>query len=582
MTMIYPFRSWSTSAICFCVALSMGGALVVGGESPPDPAPPKPYSEFQSYSGVSGNYLAGRFAHHQRDVTSAADFYLEVLKKDVENRVLVQRALILTVQDGRIDQAIPLARKLAELDPSSEISHLILMVGAAADGRLDDALVRVNSIERNGIYELMAPILEGWLKLGRGDFDAALAAIEPIATKPAFKMYHAYHSALMASVFDRNDIAENNFRLAMTIAPGGTLRVVNAYSTFLMRVGRHDEAVALYEGFRKHNSDLPWLDSIHKTIKEKIRPDLVVSNAQAGIAEILFGAASALPHESAGDTGLLYAYLALHLRPNFPVVELFVGEILDSFERYEAAIKAYSGISKESPYSWLARLRAASDLASVERVDESILILGEMVDENSQRSDAAIALGDVLRRNERFEEAAAYYDIAISRTEAIEARHWSLFYSRGVTLERTDQWPRAEEDFLKALELKPDQPLVLNYLGYSWVEQGINLKHAMELIERAVVLRPTDGYIIDSLGWAFYRLGDFTNAVKHLERAVELRAADPIITDHLGDVYWRVGRELEARFQWERALVLGAEEDAAALIRQKLKEGLVNIKKETP
>ena len=198
------------------------------------------------------------------------------------------------------------------------------------------------------------------------------------------------------------------------------------------------------------------------------------------------------------------------------------------------------------------------------------------------RSDAAIALGDVLRRNERFEEAAAYYDIAISRTEAIEARHWSLFYSRGVTLERTDQWPRAEEDFLKALELKPDQPLVLNYLGYSWVEQGINLKHAMELIERAVVLRPTDGYIIDSLGWAFYRLGDFTNAVKHLERAVELRAADPIITDHLGDVYWRVGRELEARFQWERALVLGAEEDAAALIRQKLKEGLVNIKKETP
>ena len=577
MAMTYPIRSWFASALGFCAALTLAGALSAAAESPPDPAPPKPQSDYLGYGGFSGNYLAGRFAYRQRDVTSAADFYREVLKKDAENRALVQRALVLTVQDGRIDQAIPLAEQLVALDADSKIGHLILIVGAVADGRLDDALQRVTNIERTGIYELMAPIMQGWLELGRGNFDAALAAIEPIAAKQAFEMYHAYHGALMASISGRDDIAEDNYRLAMTAVPGGTLRVVSAYSTFLLRAGRYDEAMALYEGFRQHNPDSPWLDPILATINTNTHPDLIVATARAGMAEALFGAASALPNESAGDTGLIYAYLALHLRPDFPVVELLVGEILDSLERYEAAIKAYSGISKESPYSWSAHLRAASNLASTERVDEAVIILSEMVEEKPERSDAAIALADVLRRNERYAEAVTYYDTAIARTEGIEARHWSLFYSRGVMLERTQQWPRAETDFLKALELQPDQPLVLNYLGYSWVEQGTNLERAMELIERAVALRPTDGYIVDSLGWAFYRLGDFQSAVKHLERAVELRADDPIITDHLGDIYWRVGRELEARFQWERALVLGAEEDAAAVIRQKLKDGLADI-----
>lgn len=582
MSVTHSFRSWLASALGFCVAWTMVCALTVAAEPSPDPAPPKPHSEYLGYGGFSGSYLAGRFAYRQRDVTSAADFYRKVLKKDAENRALVQRALMLTVQDGRIEQAIPLARQLVLLDPDSKIGNLIMIVGAAADGRLDDALARVTSIERNGIYELMAPILEGWAQLGLGNFDAALAAIKPIAAKQAFAMYHAYHGALMASMFGRDDIAEDNFRLAMTVVPGGTLRMVSAYSAFLLRDGRFDEAIALYESFLEHNPDSPWLDSILATIMRTTRPELIVSDAQAGMAEALFGAASALPNESAGDTGLIYAYLALHLRPDFPVVELLIGEILDSLGRYEAAIRAYSGISRESPYSWSARLRAASDLASLDRVDEAVIILGEMVDENPERSDAAIALADVLRRNERYEEAVTYYDTAISRTEGIEARHWSLFYSRGVTLERIDQWSRAETDFLKALELQPDQPLVLNYLGYSWVEQGTNLERAMKLIERAVALRPSDGYIVDSLGWAFYRLGDFDNAVKQLERAVQLRADDPIITDHLGDIYWRVGREFEARFQWERALVLGAEEGAAVLIRKKLKEGLADIEEETP
>ncbi len=572
-------RSFARAAALFA-ALMIAGAGYVGAETPPDPAPPKPRAEHPGYSGLPGNYLAGRFAYKERDVKSAAIFYQQVVAEDYENRNMVQRALVLTVQDGRIADAIPLATHLVQLDPKSKIGHLILIVGAVADGRLDEALGRVKNLERKGIYELMAPIMEGWVQIGRGNFDSALAAIEPLSAKQAFEMYHAYHGALMANIFDRRDIASEYYRLALTAVPGGTLRVVVAYTTSLRRDGRAEEATALYESYRENNPGSPWLDPILATINSDERPELVVSTAQEGMAEALFGAASALPNESAGDTGLIYANLALHLRSDFPVVQLLVGEVLDVLERYEDAIDSYSAISRDSPYSWSARLRAASGMASIERVDEAVNILSEMVDENPARSDAAIALADVLRRNERYDESVKFYDVAIGRTSGFEARHWSLFYSRGVMLERTKQWPRAEADFLHALELQPDQPLVLNYLGYSWVEQGTNLERAMGLIERAVALRPTDGYIVDSLGWAFYRLGDFENAVKHLERAVELRADDPIITDHLGDIYWHVGRQNEAKFQWKRALVLGAEEEAAILIRQKLKEGLSDIQEE--
>ena len=568
-------RSITRGAIVLA-ALILVGAGRVGAETPPDPTPAKPLAEHPGYSDLPGNYLAGRFAHRERDITSAARYFRQVLAEDYKNRALVQRALILTVQDGQIDKAIPLATHLVELDPKSKIGHLILVVAAVADGRLDDAFRRVNDLDRDGIYELIAPIILGWVELGQGNFNSALAAIESLATKKNFEMYHAYHGALMADIAGQQDVAAEKFSLALNAVPGGTLRVVVAYATSLRGAGRKDEANAVYQSYRENHPESPWLEPILSMINSDARPGPIISTAKEGVAEALFGAASALPNESAGDAGLIYAYLALHLRPDFPVAQFLVGEVLDVLERYEDAIEAYSGIARSSYYSWAARLRAASDLATVQRVDKAVNILKEMVDENPKRSDAAITLADVLRRNERFDESVKFYDVAIGRTTGFEARHWTLFYSRGVMLERTKQWPLAEADFLHALELKPDQPLVLNYLGYSWVEQGMNLERAMKLIQRAVALRPRDGYIVDSLGWAHYRLGDFENAVKFLERAVELRADDPIITDHLGDIYWKVGRQNEARFQWERSLVLGAEEEAAILIRQKLKEGLLD------
>jgi Flp pilus assembly protein TadD len=179
-----------------------------------------------------------------------------------------------------------------------------------------------------------------------------------------------------------------------------------------------------------------------------------------------------------------------------------------------------------------------------------------------------------LRRTEAYTEAADAYSRAIDLIGTPEPRHWSLFYSRAICLERAKEWDRAEPDFRTALRLAPDQPMVLNYLGYSFLEMGVNLDEAMALIRRAVEQRPESGHIVDSLAWGYFLLGDYEAALTPMERASLLMPVDPIVTDHLGDVYWAVGRTREAEFQWRRALSFDPEPDLADRIRRKLEIGL--------
>ena len=213
-------------------------------------------------------------------------------------------------------------------------------------------------------------------------------------------------------------------------------------------------------------------------------------------------------------------------------------------------------------------------LNRLKRTQPAIRHLNAMARDRKDDPGPLINLGDILRSHDRFTEAVDAYDRAFKRIEKTEPRHWSLLYARGIALEQSKQWPRAEADFLEALELKPDQPYVLNYLGYSWIEKGRHTERAQEMIQKAVKLRPNDGYIVDSLGWGHYKLGNYEKSVLHMERAVELRPQAPVINNHLGDAYWRVGRRREANFQWNRSLSLDPKEEMAVKIRQKLKTGL--------
>jgi tetratricopeptide (TPR) repeat protein len=306
------------------------------------------------------------------------------------------------------------------------------------------------------------------------------------------------------------------------------------------------------------------------------RPPRLVSSAKEGMAEVFFNLAGTLAQGRSTDLALIYGRFALRLRPDFPLAQVLMGSLLESLDRKTEALALYNDVNPSSSLSWSARLRRTATLDDLERTDEAITELKRMSKERTDRADALIRLGDMLRSKKRFDESEQAYSEAITRIGGLSKNHWSLLYARGIAYERSQQWSKAETDFLRALELSPDQPFVLNYLGYSWVDQGKFLDRAREMIARAVQLRPNDGYIVDSLGWVLYRLGDYRGAAEKLERAVTLRPDDPTINDHLGDAYWRIGRLLEARFQWRRALTLDPEKKDIPEIEKKLRRGLAD------
>jgi tetratricopeptide (TPR) repeat protein len=300
----------------------------------------------------------------------------------------------------------------------------------------------------------------------------------------------------------------------------------------------------------------------------------MVDTPQAGAAEVLYGLGAALGRQGGEDLGLIYLQLSLYLAPSYPLALLSLGDLYEALKKPELANKIYERLPLTSPLHRNAQIQLALNLDSLDRSDEAKANLEKVIAANPSDLEAIMALGNVLRGRKQFAECADIYSKGVDTIGKSEKSNWVIYYFRGICFERAKQWPKAEADFKRSLDLFPDEPHVLNYLGYSWIDQGINLDDGMRMIKRAVEQRADDGSIVDSLGWAYYRLGNMEEAVKHLERAVELKPEDPTINDHLGDAYWRVGRVLEARFQWSHARDFKPEPDDLIKIETKLKSGL--------
>ena len=345
-------------------------------------------------------------------------------------------------------------------------------------------------------------------------------------------------------------------------------------ANFYQRHGRRDQADALYKRFIKENSGSELAETLLTTKPVGI-PAPSIGSAEDGLAEGLFDLASVVNQPDTTDLALLYVRFALDLRPHLAVAQLLLADILSGENKPQKSLDVLAEIPSNSPYSWSAQLRVAANLETLGRMDEAAAELRAMAAKEPSRASAEIQLGDLLRGQKRFSESADAYNEAIRRLKAAGAvPHWPLYYSRGIAFERSGQWTLAEADLEHALELKPDQPLVLNYLGYSWIDRGEKLKRGLKMIEKAVALRPEDGYIVDSLGWAHYRLGEYAVAIQYLEKALELVPDDPTINDHLGDAYWKSGRTTEARYQWRQALQFKPDKEDVKPIEAKLEGGL--------
>ena len=522
-----------------------------------------------------GSYLAGRHAQHIRDYQAAAGWFEDALRADPESPELITRTFLMEASVGRFRQAHVLAEKELKLDSSDAVAELVLLLDRIKKGDKPGALAHAEALPKEGVHRFVGPLARAWTRMAVGDLAGADQALQEFDKFNGFAPLKFYQLGLIYDFAGRADLAEENLKKTREASGQLNWRLTDAMANFYERHGRDDEAQALYQQFIKENAGSELAESVLATKAVGVPPPLIQS-AEDGFAEALFDLASVVNQPETIDLALLYSRCALELRPHLVLAQLLLSDVLDAENKPELSLAVLDQIPANSPYSWSARLRIAANLEMLDRTDEAIAKLKEMSTEEPTRAGSDMQLGDLLRSKKRFTEAVDAYDEAIQRFKAAGLpERWALFYSRGIALERSGQWKRAEADLQYGLELKPDQPLVLNYLGYSWIDRGENLERGLKMIEKAVELRPEDGYIVDSLGWAHYRLGDYASAVQYLEKAIELVPEDPTINDHLGDAYWQNGRPAEARYQWRRALQFGPQDDEIKPIQAKLDGGTV-------
>jgi tetratricopeptide (TPR) repeat protein len=559
------------AALCLPATLSAQGTS----QNPPQSQTFVPSANELARLSMSGSYLAARHAGTQRDAGAAAAYYRAALRNDPKNNELLQRAFLSVLAEGDVEEATRLAEQVVAIDRNDRIARLVIGVKALKQKKYQAAKQNLAQSVRGPITDLAATLLAAWASQGAGESKAAVESIDKLQGADWYALFKDLHAGLILDLSGANTKKEAGKRFDRAHKLDSTaLRIVESYGSWLSRNGSKDEALKVYKAFDaqlpRHPLIVEAMDALNKG---KALPPLVDS-AQAGAAEVLYGLGAALGRRGGEDLGLVYLQLALYLAPNQPLALLSLADLYEQVKNPQLAIKMYERVPMNSPLRRNAEIQLATNLDTLERTDEAKQRLNKLIADHADDQEAIMALGNILRARKVFNECATTYSKGIANISNPEKPNWLIFYFRGICNERDKKWDAAEGDLKQALKLYPDQPHVLNYLGYSWIDQGVNLDEGMKMIRRAVEQKPDDGYIVDSLGWAYYRIGNFEEAVKHLERAVELKPEDPTINDHLGDAYWKTGRQLEAHFQWSHARDLKPEPEELVKIKQKLSSGL--------
>ncbi len=525
----------------------------------------------QAVDGTAGPYLAARQALTAQDFAAAVE-YLDALGEiPGVDPGLIEDAVVAHMALGDLDAAAVGAQRLADMGLASRAGTMVQLVHLLRAGAYPAALAALSGREGTPID----PLLRGWTRIAKGSMSEALADFDALAGEAALRDFALYHKALALAFAGDVEGAEAILSGAAEGPIRLTRRGILARAQVLALLERPDEALELIEAGFGPDPD-PEAAALRDALAAGApQPFDIVGSARDGMAEVFFDIASGLRGDTDDAFVLLLARLALSLRPEHVQATLLAAGLLDAMGQHGLAGEVYGTVPPEAPLFHLAEIGRAEALARAGAADEAIEVLRALADSHGHLALVHVNLGDMLRRERQFDAASRAYDRAIEMLGTPQPEHWVVWYTRAITHEREDRWPQAEADFRKALELNPDQPHVLNYLGYSLVERRENLDEALDMIERAVAGEPDNGYIVDSLGWVFYRLGRYDEALVHMERAVELLPTDAVLNDHLGDVFWALGRKREARFQWRRALSFGPADDLDMdRIRRKLDIGL--------
>ncbi|MBH0238141.1 tetratricopeptide repeat protein [Methylobrevis albus] len=562
------------AALCRAALVSVAiGGVVAGMSAPALAATPLDAVAMPVGETLSGNFLAARSAIAAKDLAASAGYYAQALARDPADPFLLERAFTFALADGQVEAAMAYARDMAEIDPEHSFSNFALGISNFADNEWQPAIDHLMKGKADPLSGLVAEIIAAWAEAGMGRPEAGLKRIDALKGPEWYALFKNYHAGLIADFAGRSQEAVKRLAQAATY-DRGSVRVTEAYVRALVRAGQGDTARDVIGEIMARAPSHPVLTELDAAVATGAAMTPLIERPQSGAAEILSGLGNAMARDDQSEVVAAYLQMALYLDPAIDVARLTLAELLSRADQHRRSIEVLAAVPETSPFKRTAEIQIGFDYNSLDEVDEAAAHLSRLLEADPSDLEAATALGNVLRVRKRFEEAADVYTTAIDAIEEPTSENWQLFYYRGIAFERTKRWNEAEADFRKALELQPDQALVLNYLGYSMVDRGERFDEALGMIERAVELEPADGYIVDSLGWVFYKLGRYEEAVEQLERAVELRPADATINDHLGDAYWKVGRRIEARFQWAHARDSNPEPEELPKILKKLEAGL--------
>ena len=523
---------------------------------------------------TSGSYLAGRYARRDNDSKMASiNFRLARSKKPDDIR-LIREAFLSELRLGNVEEAAKLAEHSIKLDTVSPFMMLVIGLREAKAGNWEKAGDTFGKMPRSQLNQILRPLILGWTSIAKGKVNLGATSFSKISEKEGFEILGLLHLGLGYQIAGEIDKADTAFEKALlrNAVPPDRLKV--SIAAHYAKSSRLTLAQKIVKKLNQDDVDTTVLNIILEEETKGLNREIFINDASDGLAEALFDISQALKNDLTDELATIFSRLSLYMRPEFAPANILLGEILNQTDKHHQAVAHFSKIKATSPYFLFAQFSLATTLNNIEKTEEAVGLLENIIKKNPRDHRPHIHIGDFKRSLKKWDEAIKAYSKALQLKTSTDKSDWILYYSRGIAYEQSKNWGQAEPDFLKALELSPNQPFVMNYLGYAWAEQGIKLAQANDLIVKAVEQRPRDGYIADSLGWVLYQSGNYKRAVPELERAVQLRPNDATINDHLGDAYWKVGRRLEARFQWSKAKNMKIDAGHLESINKKLEQGL--------
>jgi|TARA_B110000858_G_scaffold31028_1_gene34053 tetratricopeptide (TPR) repeat protein len=517
-----------------------------------------------------GSFLSSKFARSITDIDKAAYYAQYSYSQNTAASGLGIIALEALLANGQIKEAIPIGIKISNEVPEITLAQYLKVLDSLDSNNFNKTLELLRKVSPNGIDTYILPILQTWAAAGSNQQTGGLQIIKDQAERGVLEPIYDYHSALINEFIGNSEAAKINYSNIIKKSNNANAQVYLSAAEFFKRnnnQGLLDKTIAKLERLKPYSNELFLLKN------SNVSPSKKINNVKDGIAEIFLNSAEILFNEGLDRQALIYGQIALYLSPNLDSASYLLGKIFRSINNNERAVKYLKNVKDNSSIFYDAKITYAEIIYDIEGTEKSFAILNKLHKLHPENINLSRSIAELFYKSENFDKSIEYYDLIFSKIEKIEFKHWPLFYSSGIALERGKKWERAEKQFLMALKFVPDNPQVLNYLGYSWIDQGININAAMEMIVKAAEQRPSDGYIIDSLGWAFYQIGQYEEAVIKLEKAVEL-TSDSIIIDHLGDALFYSGRKIEAVFQWKRALEFEPSEEMTNKIKEKI-EGTI-------